>query len=518
MTAAREQFSTYADTPGSRLPLLEGGLSRALGRWWLRAMLHGAIWSVAFGLAVFCVLGTANLLIARATVLPMLPVQLLTNRLAAGAVAFVCAFSFACLTAFLRAPDPARLARAADRRFALKERLSTALEVAAAQSAEKDPIRMALLADAERSAGSVDLRTLVSLRLPGAAWGVPVLLAAALLLLALPPDAWRRATPDSSAERSDAILSGRQADDAAANLQRIAELVDQDAAQRSDPYLRTIARTLQRLSADVAAATVDRSRLASELSQLLAHARQAYANGDRLADRNPSPRHTTDLLRSAIEEITGSREAGGAAAADPAAPATKTDTADRSPPRPAPAPPLERGAIGEPRSAEQIAAALRRMAGGDIPWFFVDEDGAPVDPRSQLERLMAEEERRARAAAQPSGAAANAGRGDGDQAGDGVQPLGRGGGKTPDLVAAAQMLLPEPQSVEGRRIRIEIPPNAALSEITAPTSASGDGWRRVQEQPVEHPTLEAEDRRVVGRYFKRSAGGRSDPGAQGRVP
>jgi hypothetical protein len=518
MTADREQLAARADAASRGLPLLQSRLLDARRRWRLRTVLHGAVWSMAFGLAVFCALATANLLTARAPVLPMLPAQPFANQLAAGAIAFACALAVACLTALLRAPDLPWLARAADRKFALRERLSTALEVAATRSPNvaDDPIRMALLTDAEKNAGSIDTWTLVSLRLPRAAWSVPVLLAAAVLLQAVPPDAWRRATPDASAERSDASLSRRQAEDTAANLRHIAELLDRDAAQRSDPYLRTIARTLERLSADLAGAPVDRSRLAGELSQLLAHTRQAYANGDRLADGSPSPRRATELLRSALDEITGRREPAVATAEDPAAAATKTDAADRSPPR-SPSPALEHKATGEPRSAEQIAAALRRMAGGDVPWFFVDEDGAAVDPRSQLERLMAEEERRARAAAQPSGAAANAGRGDGDRAGDGVQPLGQGSGKAPDLVATGRMLLPEPQSVEGRRIRIEIPPNAALSEVAAPTSVAGEGWRRAQEQPVEHPTLDAEDLRVVGRYFKRSSG-RNDPRAQGPVP
>jgi len=518
MTADREQLAAYADAACRHLPLLRSRLLDTRQRWWLRAMLHGVVWSSAFGLAVFCALAIANLLSERATVLPMPPMRPFGNQVAAGAIAFACALAFACLTAFLRAPDLPWLARAADRRFALKERLSTALEVAAARSpnVSDDPIRMALLADAEKKAGSIDTRTLVNLRLPFAAWGVPVLLAAALLLEELPPDTWHRAASEASAERNDTSLSRRQAEDTAANLRQIAELLDQDATRRSDPYLRTIARTLERLSADVARAPVDRSRLASELSQLLAHARQAYANGDRFADGGPSPRRATDLLQSALDEITGSREPRVAAADAPAAPTAKTDTADRGPPR-SPSPSQERRASGEPRSAEQIAAALRRMAGGDIPWFFVDEDGAAVDPRSQLERLIAEEERRARAEAQPSGAAASAGRGDGDQAGNGVQPLGQGGGKTPDLVAAEQMLLPELQSVEGRRIRIEIPPNTALSEVAAPTSVAGEGWRRVQEQSVEHPTLEAERLRVVGRYFKRSESGRNDFGAQGPV-
>ena len=160
---------------------------------------------------------------------------------------------------------------------------------------------------------------------------------------------------------------------------------------------------------------------------------------------------------------------------------------------------------------------MRRLAGADIPWLFVDEDGAAVDPRSQLERLVAEDERRARAAAQPSGAAANAGRGDGDQAGDGAQPIGRGEAKTLDLAATEQMLLPEPQSPEGRRIRIEIPPNAAPSEVAMPSSVVTEGWRPMQEQSVDHPALDAQDLKVVGRYFNRSASG-AEAGAQGPKP
>ena len=114
-----------------------------------------------------------------------------------GAIAFSCALAVVCLTAFLRTPDLPWFARAADRRFGLRERLSTALEVAAARSPNvaHGPIHRALLADAEKNAGSIDTRTLVSLRLPRATWGVPALLAAALLLQALPPDAWRRRPP-----------------------------------------------------------------------------------------------------------------------------------------------------------------------------------------------------------------------------------------------------------------------------------------------------------------------------------
>ena len=72
------------------------------------------------------------------------------------------------------------------------------------------------------------------------------------------------------------MLSRQQAADAAASLRRIAEIVDRDATQRSDPYLRTIARTLERLSAEVARASIDRRQLASELDRLIAHSQLAY--------------------------------------------------------------------------------------------------------------------------------------------------------------------------------------------------------------------------------------------------
>jgi hypothetical protein len=518
MTANRDKSLALATAGAARiwLPSVQAGLLRAQSRWRLNAMLHGAVWSMILGLAVFCALRATTLLLEgeAARWLPRLLVApSLLDQLATSAIALVCALVVAFIATFLLAPDLAALARAADRRFALKERLSTALEVATARPSDvaQDPVRSALLADAEQSAGSIDMGALVSLRLPRAAWGVPALLVAALLLQTVTPDTFGRVTPGVSAARNspdNGALSSQQAADTAANLRRIAEILDQEGARRSDPYLRTIARTLDRLGAEVARATIDRPRLAHELGQLLAHTQQAYAQSDRPADQTAPPQHPTDLLRSALDEITGSRQAGAAPARDLTPKAT---AADRDPPS-RPSQPRERGKT--PTQAEQTAAAVRRLLGTDVPWLFVDEDGAEVDPRSQLERLIAEDERRARSA-QSAGAAANAGRGEGDQAGDGAQPLGRGAGAKPtDLAATEQMLLPDPQSREGGRIRIEIPPNAALSDVAAPNSAAGGGWRRVQEQSVERPTLEAEGRQIVGRYFKRSAGGHGDPGTR----
>ena len=175
MTANRDKSRALA-TDGAAciwLPFVQAGLLRAQSRWRLSAMLHGAVWSMILGLAVFCALGATTLLLEgeAARWLPRLLVaHSLLDQIATSAIAFVCALVVAVLATFLLAPDLAALARAADHRFALKERLSTALEVATARpsDAAQDPVRAALLADAEQRASSIDMRALVTLRLPRA--------------------------------------------------------------------------------------------------------------------------------------------------------------------------------------------------------------------------------------------------------------------------------------------------------------------------------------------------------------
>src|SRR5262249_33539566 len=258
----------------------------------VNSLLRGAVWSVLIGLVVVCALEFASLLFDAASLsrrIPALFASPLLDHLAKGAVVAMGVMGLAILVAFLRTGDLAAHARAADRKFDLKERLATAFEVASAgpQGAAQNPVCNALLADAEQRARSIDVRALVPLRLSRAAWAMPALLALAFLLEAAPPDLFRLAAPRPTTERNAAVdkgLSGQEAADAAANLRRIAEILEQDAAQRSDPYLRTLARTLDRLSAEVAAAKIDRPRLTSELNSLLAHAQRAYGQSEQAAD------------------------------------------------------------------------------------------------------------------------------------------------------------------------------------------------------------------------------------------
>ena len=98
------------------------------------------------------------------------------------------------------------------------------------------------------------------------------------------------------------------------------------------------------------------------------------------------------------------------------------------------------------------------------------------------------------------------GKGDGDRAGDGTRPLGHGDAAAVELTPGADMLLPEAAN-DGRRIRIELTPEAQLSGVAAPSADAGGAWHRIPEQPVERPALDAENRKVVGRYFARPAEG-----------
>jgi len=523
VTADRDNSGADATNIASGLPTLRAALSRARSRWRVNALLHVAVWSVLAGLVVFCALGAAAILsddVGRR--MPQLMAHPTLDHIAKILLVFVSTFGLAAIVCFLRTPELAAHARAADQTFALKERLSTALEVADTlpQNALPDPVRQALLADAEQRARLIDVRALVPLRLPRAVWAVPALLLTAILLGLMPPEAYRNAasgtmtSPDAS--QGDG-LTRQQAEDAAVNLRRIVDILERDAAQRSDPYLRSLARTLERLSTDIAEARIDRPRLASELNTLLAHAEQAY--GDRSANQNASRQNATELLRSALNDIKGNRQTAETPARD--ADSTQDNPAEpKSTARPTQPPDRRPNNAAAPAQQSAAAAALKRL-GVDISWLLVDEDGNEVDPRSQVERLMAEEERRARGGGQPAGAATAAGQGDGDQAGDGVHPLGRGNAKSTELRPTEQMFLPDPSGRDGARIRIELPPNVAQSDVASPTSDASGGWRRVPEQPVERPELQAEGRRILGRYFKRAADGQpnGEPGARdARIP
>jgi hypothetical protein len=494
--------------PGTRLPTLRTRLKAVQARSRIRSMIRGAVFSLVAALGLLCGLEISRIYFDVALpVAPLVPPsEHSLSYLAFSAAAFACAFALATLLAFVRTPPAAVVARKADRALALQARLSTALEVdhSLPPNSALGPVPSALLADAERHAAVIDPRQIVGLDLPRATWALPGLVAAAVLIYVVPPDALPISRGSfAGTERDAGFITSQQGAEAAANLRRIAELLVKDAQERSDPYLRTIARTLQRLSADTERPGADRRVLAAALEELLAHTRQAYSQATTSGDEK-APRDVVQQLQAAMDDIAGNRKAGATAPreADPGEGAGNVVAAERGRTgRPAQPSDRKTASIGTPA---QTATAGRQPSWDNLLKDLDDYDR--VDPQIEKERAFADQQRRARAASQSAGAAEDAGQGEGDRAGVGTRPLGNGSAAaSTELAPTVVMLLPDQTAANSGRIRIELPPEVALTAVAPPTAGAGTSgeWRRASEQAVARAAPNAEDRKVIGRYFRR---------------
>jgi hypothetical protein len=494
------------------LPTLRRRLRQVRGRWYARFMLISAIWSAIAGLLALCGVELAGILVDHAGSVS----GFVAFALPIAAAASICAAAGVVAVAF--APDDAALARLGDRRFSLQERLSTALETdnagAALSRATLGPVAGALLADAEWCAQRCDPRQWFELALPRFAWIVPGLTVVAALLQLVPPSALGRAalTAETNQAPNAPRLTISRSADAAGDLRGIADLLAKDAERWSDPYLRTIARSLERLSEEVRSGSVDRRTTVVALDRLLQHARRAYAQ-DRFPPRggnstasSPSP---ADLIQSVLNDVAGDRAvATGPSARDAAnTDAERKTTPGRGDGSLDPVQPSQRKT---PSQAASQPATPQSLPPG---WASVldnldDYERVEADPRAQLERAIAEQQRRMHGAVQGAGAAQDAGQGEGDRAGNGSRPLGNGGRNLEkSSTEGGEMLLPD-QPSNGRLIRIEIPPQAVHAEVTPLRSGDvGSGWQRLAEDPVGHIAPTREQREALRHYFMRSAGG-----------
>jgi hypothetical protein len=490
----------------TRIPALRACLRQARARWRAAFMLDGAVWSVVAGLAALCTLELAAVVVDDARSLSGLDAVVLAVGVA------VVATAAAGILAVAVAPDDAALARLGDRQFLLQQRLSTALE-AENVGAALDPVRRALLADAERCARRIDARQWFKLGLPRLAWAVPAMTGVALLLSLLQPGALGRAavTADTGAAQNAATFTNRQSLDTAEELRGIADVLATDADKKSDPYLRNIARSLERLSEEVRRGAADRRAVAAELDRLLQHARRASAQDvSQVRQTNDTSARPTpaDLIQSALHNVAGSPPAQEAEPSERDS-ADAGTTPGTAPPgaRPGPAQPPPRKTAGLATS-EPAAPSSLPPGWASILDSIDDYDRAEADPRAQIERAIAEQQRRMRGAGQSAGAAQDAGQGEGDRAGIGTRPLGNGAGAAGNFPTAGDMLLPD-QPGNGGRIRIEIPPDAVHAEVAPPPGGAGSEWRHLQEEAIDRPAPTAEERRALGRYFMRPAGGQS---------
>ena len=476
--------------------------------------------SLLVALGVFCLLQLAyNLLGSLAPWLTfaglLVPDWLASSRpspfpqhllLAAGAGLFVVAL--APVIAILRHPGIAFMARAADRRFATRDCMSTALEVSSAPARWPGVVSQALLRYADLRSEVVNPRQLVPMRLSRFAAGVPVLLVAALLLTLAPPppllqDAYNALVQVAVETPS---LTQEQQDQTAANLRVIAAILKQDGEARADPAIQAIARALDELGIEVARNDgMDEEALAQELGRLLALARDAY---ERAGEKDTS-RNLARLI-AGLNELAPNRpdgayqdvpfNAGGRVRRDdpdiPDNPLTALLTtreyvgienfADLVPPG---------IVLGDPRTD-------RPRAGGEGPadalaeedltrtYNVPDDDYGPEGPNAN---------------GPAAGILIGAGDGDGpgDYAGVGERnPFGPGGAPGGPIDVAGEMLLEHPGRGGGRRIRFDFPPQVELQVPNADVHGDGGGWRTIAEGEVTRTNLPAPARDVVSRYFE----------------
>jgi hypothetical protein len=177
--------------------------------------------------------------------------------------------------AWHRTPSLRRVARQADRRFDTKSQLSTALEWTDVdpQSPAQAALKEALLEDAARLTVRVDARSLVPFRLRARHGLAGVVTIAALVgvgIVANLPDAEMRATEDASRPAVPSVeLGDREA--LAAEVERLAEAVEEEMGDERDAYLEALARAARDLASGVRSGATPASAAAGDLERLLSH-------------------------------------------------------------------------------------------------------------------------------------------------------------------------------------------------------------------------------------------------------
>lgn len=415
---------------------------------------------------------------------------------------FVAAFTIGVLWALRRTPSLLELAQRADRRFALRERTSTALELARSQPSKgaQGELATALLEDATRHAARIEPRQLVPFIFPREGWVVVALTAVVITVQFGVPQA-SLGGPGADPAVAEGLSEAERVE-TVADLRRAAQLLDSEAEERNDPYLQALARAFDTLGRRVEANELDRNLTQLELERLMAHVARAYGSelGQDEAGGEPGlpgaalGTPSTPSPDASLQEQV-SREAaptGGEASqwtSEPEGSAAALDELVRS--------------LEGLEAQRQEAKARREVRDGQAA---VCAYGC-IDPevRERLEREWETREAlRAEAAGRPVGAAQEAGRGAGDLAGEGVQPLA-GEGETPDFLEtetqADEVLLPDNDAGQGEHVRLELPPETRLSEVADSPRSPGEVWRARQVAVLRRESLSPRDRAVASHYF-----------------
>lgn len=462
---------------GIRARLADARLRRRLD-----ILLEGLAWSAAIGLGVLC----ATYLVTRLGTgldrtypwrAPML----------FGSVAFGIAALAAAVRAIAFPPSDTVLARRADRLFLLDERVSTALEIEPSRAVGwAATLRAATLTEAGSRAAAIDTRQLAPFRAPTVLWAVAVLglIVGGLTLVPLPSllDAPSRAVTIEPTQQ--------QREETSTNLHQIAQEIREETAPR-DGYRDAIARTLDDAANQYAAGAVTHGELAEQLNQLLDHARRLDSPGGAAPSGSVDiPQMIEDALQAHLDQRQPDAEA---LAEEPLPDAGNGEQ-----------PPAEPGDVttpgtntGEVRAMDPSIPRPAFMNDGVDIYATMDYEDGDYEPARDSRQSSASAEQ---FAATPVGGASNAGKGEGDAAGQGVVPLGGEALLGQDAFALLEaMALPIESGESGRRIRIEVDPTATASTPAAAPAAGA--WQATPAEVIDRHPLGPEDRAIVARYF-----------------
>lgn len=440
-------------------------LTKLRRRLWLQRLLHGAAWFLAVTLVGLL---TAGFVPSSAALRP--------GSLAA---ALGLVFLLGLMWRWQRSPlGLHQVARMADARMGLEDRLSTALET----PPDRSEVAAALGRDAAAHAARVRLDVVAPWSWPSRALITVGVTGAAMLFMATMPSDWRAGLwPGTSAAGVDSLLD-------AGALSTLADIVQADADRYQDPYLAAVADALAAL-AEAVGDDRDAREHAEELGAVLDHLARAYGSdmsGAELAAQLMSPE------RAAAASLASSRSAPGDSLDDEelyrllnpdfdAAVSAAGVSEEGAAPRPE----------GEPGQLAG-AAPQRDMEGG-----VALEQGIDTAFATQFEGPAGE----GPTAGDLIGAAEEAGAGDSQLAGhgspalDGPQEVVSQSFSSLDFLALAGK-----ERDEGRRIDVRLPPGEGDLENVAARVEVGP-WTAGREAALDSDAAAPWHRTIVGRYF-----------------
>jgi len=423
--------------------------------------------------------------------------------------------------ALIRTPTLLSLAKAADERFGLQERLSTALELTAARSGPQSAVRAALFTDVAREARALDPKVLVPVTIPKLGWTMPFLAGGAILLGFLPtppmPPVAAGAQP-ALAVYGDRAMSREEQEAVAAQIERVSKLAAERAEEHADPLMQAVARTLESLADRVRSdGSFERGEILSVLQDMAAYAAQEAQTGQ-------GQDGISALLEAAARQIAPNMVAFGSTDARSTGERASVPTARAE---------GENDSVATPQTTQGAKQVAEQGRQGTKKGLVEDEltklsssdagiesgasggEGTPTTASSNNYSMV---ERHALRQTQRADMV-----GDFEQSRDGnfSNPMDNPwGGETtrendsvpgaaeeasaPDVAFGtnAELMLEAREIGEGRRVRRDTPPVARFTPVEDRASATGNpAWIRQDEVEVSRSYLGPDLRDFVSAYF-----------------